>query len=181
MARIELENAMSDCGEIRAGLDDWLDGVLDEVTCRKIDEHCAKCAACKEWFERHRIIAGHLELLGSVADRIAQRAPSVFSRRRSMPIAWRAAALVLLAVGAVFAARSIWKTPPSRPLAIGPIESPASQPVILARSSGKASGSAISIDPGEGRFAVAIPSSDPTIRIVWLYDDQNARLRVRDP
>ncbi|MBX3395436.1 MAG: hypothetical protein KF841_08710 [Phycisphaerae bacterium] len=181
MARIELENAKGDCGEVRAGLDDWLDGALDEAALGKIDMHCANCPACRDWFERHHRIAGDLELLGSVADRILQKAPAAAPPRKTTPIAWRIAALVAMAVGAVFAARAIWKAPMSQPTAIGPIETPASHPVNLASSAGPASRRGVSIDPGEGRFAVSIPSNDPTIRIVWLYDDRNARLKIHEP
>lgn len=158
---------MKRCGDIGAGLDDWLDGRAGEDALAEINAHLAECPDCARYFDQQRRLAGDLLALGRAADRLASSADAAertaFPARRRVP--WRAAvaALLVIAAGAYLVeyrlSHPAEQRAELRPASEGP---PAPEPPPF------------SCTIPDEYLAVQIESSNPQIHIVWLYSEVSA-------
>ena len=87
-----------------ARLDEYLDGELDAAARAASDAHLAGCAACRAELERLGTLESLLKRVPAGAPPDAERFLAVVRSRSRRPFPWRAAAaaVVLLAVGALF-------------------------------------------------------------------------------
>lgn len=168
---------MTQCDDIRAGLDDWLDDLLEDSVREAIETHLAECEDCALYFERHESLAGDLLMLGRAADRIADATTTMTMATTAAPRRFRlsptisAAAGILLLVGAgsYFAQQWLGETR-NQQLAmneenhgeIGPIAEP---PGPTPREP------TFDLTTPENRLARHVESDNPRIHIVWLYDE----------
>ncbi len=161
------------CNEIRSLMADWLDGELSAVLTTRVAEHLAACDECQAAFTRMHALGEDLSLLGSAADRIAESATLGVRRPRFWQQPWvRAAAVVILVAGGLVVVNV-------RRTALTP-------DVVVDRTSThqKIANPAVSLDEAalvaagdcrvSGHTAVAMASTNPRVRIVWLYEDAGA-------
>jgi len=99
------------CAQIRELLPRWTDGELSHAEQRRFEGHLQTCDACRSLAEAHRRVHEGLELLGRVADRIADRPlvlrPPAAPLLRYRRFARIAAGIVLIAGAAVWLATSL--------------------------------------------------------------------------
>ncbi|HKQ50206.1 MAG TPA: zf-HC2 domain-containing protein [Phycisphaerae bacterium] len=156
------------CNEIRSLMADWLDGELSAALRVRVDEHLAACDSCRAAFDQMQAMGGDLALLGRAGDRMAVGATQRVQVTPTWSRAWvRAAAVTLLVAGGVYFA--VARRGNVEPVAIverTPIQGESLQPDRPAI-----------VSPGEcsapGRAAVALATSNPRVRIVWLFEDSD--------
>ena len=154
------------CNEIRSLMADWLDGELSAAMRLRVDAHLAACDSCRAAFDQMQALGGDLALLGAAADRMAEGAAQRVQPTPTWSRAWvRAAAVILLVAGGVYFA--VGRRGTIEPVEIVermPIQGELLQPDRPAI-----------VSPGEcrapGHTAVALATSNPRVRIVWLYED----------
>jgi anti-sigma factor RsiW len=171
---------MMPCSDIRAGLDDWLDGLLDESTREVIEVHLAECPACAEFFARQRRLHQDLHALSHIADRIASTVPAVSRRKQAatqrvvrtqrtwiqilLPVvSWSAAAVLVLAIGLggyYASVRERGPHPLPGPLADNTPVPPPAQPEQV-----------VAVSVLVGQLAVPMESTDPRIHVYWVYQE----------
>jgi len=156
---------VTQCKDIRAGLDDWLDHLADARIRAEIDAHLAECDACTRLFKRHQKINRDLTALSQAADRMADTVKSKAATSRApwwRPLLRVAAAILIVAGAGLFVVRP-WQ--PEAPVqiadngdALPPDHQPPSPP-------------AFRITVPDDRMAVPVESANPRIHIVWLYQE----------
>ena len=164
---------MSRCEETRGRLDDWLDGLLDQVVQEHVARHLRECADCRRFFEQHRQIEQDVWRLGLAADRLAS-APADGNRVKTH---WRSvlriAAAVLVVVTTGFIAlqyRHAGHTTPSHPdRGVLSGKTPVNRSLRRMAPPAHAAPSDFSVTVDDSYMAVRLESSNPRIQIVWLY------------
>jgi anti-sigma factor RsiW len=155
---------MSRCDDIRAGLDDWLDGPADAGLRREINAHLGECADCASFFEQHRRLAADLGALAGAAERMAEAAPRpARSGRQPWRLRWYAAAVVLLGVAIGVYRAAPWRE--DQPLRLAEVS-----PGVGTGDRPEAS-SGFQVTFPDHRLAVVLESANPRVHIVWLYDE----------
>lgn len=155
------------CNEIRSLMADWLDSELSPALRSRVDEHLAACDSCRTAFDQMRAMGGDLTSLGLAGDRIAESAAHY---GRSIPTwrrAWvRAAAIAIIVAGGIYVASTRH----------GERGSDAVVERMAENANNGPDRDAVAVMPGgtcqvSGHTAVAMATSNPRVRIVWLYED----------
>ena len=155
---------MIPCKDIRAGLDDWLDGVATEPLRREIDLHLAECDACTRFFASHRHLADDLLILSDAGNRMADAARPHAAKSGSPRWHFLVRAAVILLVAGL----GLYVTKPWRAGAPGPVTQNV-QPRDAEPE--RPSPPVFHITVPKNRIAVRIESANPRIHIVWLYSE----------
>lgn len=159
---------MRDCEFVQTHIDDWLDGGLDLTSADRFDDHIAACESCRALVEREHLISLDLESLGGAANRIAQDgqiAEHPPHRRRRV---WPAAAAIVLLVSGGYVATWLTKDTPAerngngRDIVRKPVDA---EPIQLS----------IVLPDDDSRMTVRMPSDDPQVKIIWLYETTQTR------
>ena len=156
---------MTRCQDIRAGLDDWLDGLASPELRAEIDAHLAECAKCAGYFERQRRLAGDLAALGRAANRIADLEPAA---ARASASRWQgfwpaAAAAAIVVAGGVFLAN--YRTSHRA------VQRADSEVTSVEQSPTTKAAPAFAVKTPEDCLAVPVESTNPRVHIVWLYKE----------
>ncbi|MCA9256451.1 MAG: zf-HC2 domain-containing protein [Phycisphaerales bacterium] len=152
-----------DCDHFRARLDDWLDGTIEDADRSRIEAHLADCQACASMASAERRLTMDLSILNDLGNRIAHQAveapPQTKPRTRFNP--GRIAAAVAILVGGGYAAVQFATRTPgvkeSSDIDVN-VESPA--PIQTT----------FMMPRDDTRMSVRMPSENPRVHIVWLYD-----------
>jgi predicted anti-sigma-YlaC factor YlaD len=138
------------CREMDDRLDEWVDGTLSDAERRDVEVHLATCPACRREEERLRELLTHAaalprsvapprDLWPGIADRIGRRRDWAWPRLTAWTPALAAAALVVVALGAMFFGR-----PAPAPVHTVVIPSPGVPP----SDSLRAQPASVALDPG---------------------------------
>ncbi len=155
---------MQTCNWIDSQIDDFLDDRLPPTAQHELEQHIAACSPCRATVLRQQALIADLAGLGAAADRVAggpAKMPEV--RRSSAP--WRIAAAILVVAGLGYGLNA-WR---HRGGSVAQIE-PSEQPTDIGRGAPDLETPLVVLGDGANRMAVRLPSSDPGIHIVWLYD-----------
>ncbi len=154
---------MTNCHDIQPLADDWLDDSLTASQRTELEAHLARCDACRAFFRRCERLAMQLVALGDAANVVAETgaAPRTLPLwRRAAP--WRIAAAIALVATAGWLATRVG-TPPRF--------APSNMNSELPRESlGTASEVRIAMLGKAEYLQVRLPSADPHVHIVWLYE-----------
>jgi len=164
----------ADCDHFNRRIDDWLDGTLEDADRSRIDAHLAACSSCASMAAAERRMATDLSMLNDVGNRIAHQGvaapPESTPRRRLNPVRI-AAALAILVGGGYAAIHFATRTPSvndSSDIAANVEESgPIKTTFMMPRD--------------DTRMSVRMPSDNPRVHIVWLYDTAPAVAAVDSP
>lgn len=158
------------CHEATRLIDAWLDGELSAAQQRALKGHLAGCDDCRRACETQSALSADLKALGRAADELADPAQSMARHgARTVPRWWtaplRVAAVVAISAGALLLARA-WLGPPRDAHDVPPrlhvdaesmTREPAERPAVI-------------LAADRSQMTVEVESSNPRIRIVWLYD-----------
>lgn len=167
---------MTQCDNIRAGLDDWLDDLLDDHVREAIETHLAECEQCALFFSQHKSLADDLLNLGLAANRIADTTTTTTTtaaapRRVRLSPTLSAAAVILLLVGVGSYIAQQWHSEtPNQQFAMNEEHHDETNPIAepLGPTPRKP---AFDLTTSENRLARHVESDNPSIHIVWLYDE----------
>lgn len=174
---------MNGCHEIQGHLDDWLDGLLEPAEQQRVAAHLQDCAACRRLFERHQAISDGLQALGQLADRMAAPPREADRPARRWQRVGRVAAAVLI-VGTIGAGAAWYRLAqradslvhaPGGPRQTGTIEGEHVGPSTIPEQRE----ALIHLVKGDDRMVVRLPSKNPRVQIIWLYDQ--VRPTVENP
>ena len=166
---------MGDCQFVEAHMDAWLDGELDAAATARFERHVTACPACAERIRLERSISADFETLGHIAGRIAHEGAVADAAPRRRFRVWRAAATIALVVGAGYAATMLIRSasnPKNGQLArtVEPDDEANQAPIRLS----------MSLADDDTRLSVRMPSDDPRVHIIWLYETEPPRSGASD-
>ncbi len=168
---------MTQCDDIRAGLDDWLDDLLEDSVREAIETHLAECEDCASYFERHESLADDLLMLGRAADRIADTTTTTMTtaavpRRFRLSPTINAAAGILLLIGAgSYVAQQWLDETQNQHVAINDPNQGEIDPITEPPGTTHTRKPLFDLTTPENRLARHVESDNPRIHIVWLYDE----------
>lgn len=164
---------MMGCEKTRIRLDDWLDGLLDENARGEVNDHLAFCESCRALFKQHLDLQSDLAELGSVADRIAANGSGAATGRHwrgLRVIAAAAAMLALVVTGYLLTRESSQELQSGTGQKFAQIDGRELKPLgdLMVRRMGN---DRVQIKEGPNCVAVEVETSNPKVRVVWLYGD----------
>jgi len=179
---------MRNCPSIQDRLDDWLDGLVDVEVREEIDRHLAACPCCAAIFERHRRLAENLRSLGCAGDRLADAARPQASSAPSAsrwprpshrwvgwqrPLATAATVILAVTIGFYILLPSRTGAPIGSRAALEPTRTANqedSRAAETAAATAVPSASSCYVRAEASRMVVQMPTSNPRVHLVWLYD-----------
>lgn len=165
---------MNRCHDIQGQLNDWLDDLLESAEQERVARHLQECVACRGLFERHQAISEDLQALGQIADRMVVRPRDAAVPRRSWQKVGRIVAAVLI-VGTI-GMGAVWYRSVQRAELIVHVPEESRQVGNLGdghigqRTATGRRAALIQLVKGDDRLAVRLPSKNPRVQIVWIYD-----------
>jgi len=165
------------CDDIRMQFDAWRDGDASRADTAIIDSHLKDCAGCRRWFAHATNLDENLAQLGRTADCLAGSSSALqgdefrLANRKSTAGWIRLIRMSRVAAALVLVTTGVWlgvsrRTPPHVTSTLATHTPP--------RRPGNESGAIptrVTLVNEPARFVEPIPSTDPHIHIVWIYDN----------
>lgn len=163
---------MNGCTDMRARLDDWLDGQLSDADLAALERHVATCSGCRAFFVQSADLQRDLQALAGIANRMAApQASADHGWPRRAGVLLRIAAGLAVAVGVTWAMRGLHR----------PVGEGAAEDVPVAPQPPTVVAGAFDIDPAPSpgvvvradgaMMPVRLKSSNPRVHVLVIVPE----------